>query len=69
MRNHVSAKLIVVIASAWLWVTQPLRADVTGANFAKADINGANFRGVVGRAQAKGLDQARNRDKAIFDAQ
>src|SRR3989442_7900448 len=31
MRNHVSAKLIVVMASAWLWVTQPLRADVTGA--------------------------------------
>src|SRR3989442_10265377 len=31
MRNHVSAKMIVVMASAWLWVTQPLRADVTGA--------------------------------------
>ncbi len=43
-------------------------ADITGANFAKADINGAIFRGVVGRAQAKGFDQARNRDKAIFDA-
>lgn len=44
------------------------RADLTGTKLNKADVNGANFRGVVGRAQIKGLDEARNRDKAMFDA-
>jgi len=32
-----------------------------------ANIEGANFRGAIGVSQIQGLDQARNRDKAIFD--
>ena len=43
------------------------RADVTEARFAKANLEGANFRGATGVARIRGLDQARNRDKAIFD--
>ena len=43
-------------------------ADVTGAQFDKADVDGAIFTGVIGRDRMKGLDGARNRDKAIFDA-
>ena len=44
------------------------RADLTGARLAKSNIDGANFRGAIGVDQIQGLDQARNRDKAIFDA-
>ena len=44
------------------------RADLTGAKLNKADVSGANFRGVVGLGQIQGLDEARNRDKALFDA-
>ncbi len=43
-------------------------ADLTGARLNKADLAGAIFTGVLGRSEIKGLDQARNRDKAIFDA-
>jgi uncharacterized protein YjbI with pentapeptide repeats len=43
-------------------------ADLTGATLAKADLDGANFTGAVGVDRIKGLEQARNRDKAIFDA-
>jgi uncharacterized protein YjbI with pentapeptide repeats len=43
-------------------------ADLTGANLAKADVNGAIFRNVTGRSEIKGLDETRNRTKAIFDA-
>jgi hypothetical protein len=35
---------------------------------AKADIDGAIFTGAVGIARIQGLDQARHRDKATFDA-
>ena len=44
------------------------RADVTGARFAKANLEGANFRGATGVARTQGLEQARNRDRALFDA-
>jgi len=44
------------------------RADLTGAKLAKSDIDGAIFTGAVGVSQIQGLDQARNRDKATFDA-
>jgi uncharacterized protein YjbI with pentapeptide repeats len=43
------------------------RADLTGARFAKSNIEGANFRGASGVSRIQGLDQARNRDKALFD--
>jgi uncharacterized protein YjbI with pentapeptide repeats len=44
------------------------RADLTGAKLAKANIDEAIFTQTVGVSQIQGLDQARNRDKAIFDA-
>ena len=43
-------------------------ADVTGAQFNKANVDGAIFVGVIGRDQMKGLDEARNVDKATFSA-
>jgi len=43
------------------------QADLTGARFAKANIDGTNFRGATGVSRIRGLDQARNRDKAYFD--
>jgi len=49
--------------------TDLTRADLTGARLAKSNIEGANFRGATGISKIQGLDQARNRDKAIFDAQ
>src|SRR5918994_6605449 len=42
-------------------------ADLTGAKLHKADVNGTIFTGIVGRDRIQGLDQTRNRDKAIFD--
>jgi uncharacterized protein YjbI with pentapeptide repeats len=39
-------------------------ADVSGADFTQADLDGANFVGAIGLAQAKGLDQAFNYDRA-----
>ena len=48
--------------------TDLTRADVTGAKLAKANIDGADFTGAIGVAQLQGQDQARNRDKATFDA-
>jgi uncharacterized protein YjbI with pentapeptide repeats len=43
-------------------------ADLTGAKLAKANVDGADFTGATGLAQAIGLAEARNRDKAIIDA-
>jgi uncharacterized protein YjbI with pentapeptide repeats len=43
-------------------------ADLTGAKVDKADLDGAIFTGIAGRGEIQGLDQTRNRDKAIFDA-
>jgi uncharacterized protein YjbI with pentapeptide repeats len=46
-------------------------ADLTGANIAGTDLTGADLDGAVmrrarGLAQAKGLDLARNRDRAVY---
>ena len=38
------------------------RVNLTGAKLNQADVNGANFRGVIGRAQIEGLDEARSRE-------
>jgi uncharacterized protein YjbI with pentapeptide repeats len=43
------------------------RADVTGAKLAKANIDEAVFTQAVGVNRIEGLDQARNREKAVFD--
>ena len=48
--------------------TDLTRADLTGAKLAQANLDGADFTGAVGVDRTQGLDQARNRDKAIFDA-
>lgn len=40
-------------------------ADISGADFTRADLDGANFVGAVGIAEAKGLDQAVNLDRAL----
>ncbi len=42
-------------------------ADLTDAKFAKADISGAIFKGARGLSQAHGINEAKNRDKAVFD--
>jgi uncharacterized protein YjbI with pentapeptide repeats len=40
-------------------------ADISGADFTRADLDGANFLGAKGIAEAKGLDQAINLDRAL----
>jgi uncharacterized protein YjbI with pentapeptide repeats len=40
-------------------------ADLTGADFTGADIYNANFKAAIGLDQAKGLDTAKNADKAV----
>jgi uncharacterized protein YjbI with pentapeptide repeats len=42
-------------------------ADLTGADVTQADLTGAIFTRALGLRELKGLDQARNREKAIFD--
>ncbi|RUP08729.1 pentapeptide repeat-containing protein [Hyphomicrobium sp.] len=39
-------------------------ADIAGADFTRADLDGANFVGAIGIAEAKGLEQAINLDRA-----
>ena len=51
-----------------LWMPSS-RPTSPGAKLNQADVNGVNFRGVIGRPQIEGLKEARNREKAIFDAQ
>jgi uncharacterized protein YjbI with pentapeptide repeats len=41
-------------------------ANLAGTNLADADLNGAVLTHVEGMATAQGLDEARNRDKAVF---
>lgn len=40
-------------------------ADISGADFTRADLDGTNFVGAIGIAEAKGLDQAINLDRAL----
>ncbi|HEV2085592.1 MAG TPA: pentapeptide repeat-containing protein, partial [Gemmatimonadales bacterium] len=56
------------LMNADLIQTDLTRADLTGAKLAKANIDGAIFTQAVGVDRVQGLDQTRNRDKAIFDA-
>jgi uncharacterized protein YjbI with pentapeptide repeats len=56
------------LMNADLVQTDLTRADLTGAKLAQANLDEANFTNAVGVSQIQGLDQARNRDKAIFDA-
>jgi uncharacterized protein YjbI with pentapeptide repeats len=56
------------LMNADLIQTDLTRADLTDAKMAKANIDEADFTGAVGVSRIQGLDQARNRDKAIFDA-
>jgi hypothetical protein len=41
---------------------------MTGAKLDQANLEGAIFTGIIGRNDIRGLNQTRNRDKAIFDA-
>ena len=41
-------------------------ADVAGADFTEANIYGTVFKNAKGLAEVKGLDKAKNRDKAVF---
>ena len=41
-------------------------ANVKGADFAEADLDGTILKNVRGMEQAKGLDKATNRDRAVY---
>jgi uncharacterized protein YjbI with pentapeptide repeats len=63
------AKLVRAdLRNADLVQTDFTRADLSGAKLAKADIAGADFTGATGVDRIVGLAEARNREKAIFDA-
>jgi uncharacterized protein YjbI with pentapeptide repeats len=65
----VNAKLARTnLMNADLIQTDLTRADLTGAKLAKANVDEAIFTQVVGVDRIEGLDQARNREKATFDA-
>ena len=67
--NLTNAKLARTnLMNADLIQTNLTRADLTGAKLAKANIDEAIFTNAVGVDRIQGLDQARNREKAIFDA-
>src|SRR4051812_5173928 len=67
--NLTNAKLARAnLMNADLIQTDLTRADLTGAKLAKANIDEADFTAAVGVASIEGLDQARNREKATFDA-
>jgi uncharacterized protein YjbI with pentapeptide repeats len=55
------------LMNADLIQTDLTRTDLTGAKLAQANLDEANFTQAVGVDRIQGLDQARNRDKAIFD--
>jgi uncharacterized protein YjbI with pentapeptide repeats len=56
------------LSNADLIQTDFTQADLTGAKLDKANLDGADFTGAIGLDRAQGLSQARNRDKATFDA-
>jgi uncharacterized protein YjbI with pentapeptide repeats len=67
--NLTNAKLVRTnLMNADLIQTDLTRADVTEARLARANIDEAIFHEAVGVDRIQGLDQARNREKAIFDA-
>jgi uncharacterized protein YjbI with pentapeptide repeats len=67
--NLSSAKLVRAnLMNADLIQTDFTRADLTGAKLAKANIAEAIFTGAIGVEQIQGLNEARNREKATFDA-
>jgi uncharacterized protein YjbI with pentapeptide repeats len=67
--NLTNAKLVRTnLMNADLIQTDLTRADLTDAKLAKANIDEADFSSAVGVASIQGLDQARNREKATFDA-
>ncbi len=67
--NLTNAKLVQTnLINADLVQTDLTRADLTGAKLAKANIDEAIFLQAVGIARIEDLDQARNREKAKFDA-
>jgi uncharacterized protein YjbI with pentapeptide repeats len=67
--NLTNAKLSRAnLMNADLIQTDLTRADLTGAKLAKANIDEAIFTQAVGVERIEGLDQTRNREKAIFDA-
>jgi uncharacterized protein YjbI with pentapeptide repeats len=41
-------------------------ANLAGTNLADADLDGAVLTGAMGIESVRGLDKARNRDKALF---
>ena len=64
-----NAKLVRTnLMNADLIQTNLTRADLTGARLAKANIDEAIFTQAVGVDRIEGLDQARNRERATFDA-
>jgi uncharacterized protein YjbI with pentapeptide repeats len=64
----VNAKLARTnLMNADLIQTDLTRADLTGAKLTKANIDEAIFTGAVGVNRIEGLDQTRNREKAVFD--
>ena len=67
--NLTNARLVRTnLMNADLIQTDLTRADVTGAKLAKANLDEATFTQAVGVDRVLGLDQARNREKASFDA-
>ena len=67
--NLTNAKLARTnLMNADLIQTDLTRADLTGARLAKANVDEAIFTQAVGVSRIQGLDQARNREKAKFDA-
>ena len=68
--NLTNAKLARTnLMNADLVQTDLTRADLTEAKLAKANLDEAIFTQAVGVSRIQGLDQARNREKAKFDAQ
>ena len=67
--NLTNAKLVRTnLMNADLIQADLTRSDLTGAKLAKANLDEADFSQAVGVDRIVGLDQARNREKAKFDA-
>ncbi len=56
------------LSNAELVQTDLTHADLTGAKLDKANLDGADFTGAIGLDRVQGMTEARNRDKATFDA-